>query len=558
MTDRSCRVLPLAVAGLSLFLLMPAGANAQERPQRGQFERGERPTMRGGVGGGQGGQVQQMRNMMRPGSFHNLLQPDFQVRDMTILAQQLELDQSQRPIIEALVIDYREAFMEAARDVEEAARQAPPIRMGARGGAMAGGEGGRGRGFAFGGDGPVEIELSGRNRAIFQQGGTEIDIEARSITFRSNDDDDADGPSFNITVTDADGNEIDDLPPEIQERIDRIGERIHQRRERMEERRRQWREREEAREEAGEIMDPSEIAAIARQFHHQKRQLRERVISDIELMLSPHQLEQWPTVQQSLRRLNLLGFSLLSGEQVDLNNVLRDMYLTRHEMRDLESILEEYARDLDAALRERTRFLDEADVQRFEAVHGEDWDRMLVLAEREAERRIAVRRVNEQYMTRIAETLPDAHRDRFTHAATDRAFPLLAQPTQASRMFNRAVGLDTLEPEQRELIEQLQAEHDRELHNLNAQHRQLLREREPRRQVEMLEMFQQMRSGEPTDEFRERMRDDFRSVRERMSFGNEYIEQLRTIIPEEDLPELHERERRRAWRGMGAAGGPNR
>lgn len=554
MTDRRFRAFPLAAAGMCFCLLLPSGADAQERPQRGQSERGERPTMRSGAGGAQGAQFQQMRNMMRPGSFHNLLQPDFQIRDMTILAQQLELDQSQRPIIEALVIDYREAFMEAAREVEEAAQRAPRLRMGPRGGGMAGGgEGGRGRGFAFGGDGPMEIELSGRARAFLDQDAGEVSIVARSITIESVEDN-TDGPSFNVTVTDADGNVVDDLPQEIQDRLDRIGERIQQRRERMQ----RWREREEARKEAGEIMDPSEIAAIARAFHSHKQQLRERLISDIELMLSPHQLEQWPAVQKSLRRLNLLGFHHLSGEQVDLHHVLRDMQLSRHEMNELEPILKEYARELDAALQERSRFLDEADVQQFEALHGEDWDRMLVLAEREADRRVSVRSVNDAYRTQIAKALPEILQDRFTLEATDRAFPLLAQPTRASRMFNRAFDLDTLEPEQRELIEQMQAEHDRDLYAINAQQRQQLREREPRRQVEMLEMFQRMRSGEATDDFRERMRDDFRSVRERMSFGTEYIEQLRTIIPEEDLPELHERERRREWRGMGAAGGPTR
>jgi hypothetical protein len=235
---------------------------------------------------------------------------------------------------------------------------------------------------------------------------------------------------------------------------------------------------------------------------------------------------------------------------VDLNHVVRDLHLSRHELQQLEPILADYARDLDEALASRTAFLNEADVARFEAMHSGDFDRMLVLADREADRRVAVRTVNETYVERIADALPEASRNRFLIAVNERAFPMLSQPTMAQRFFRRALALEGLDPEQREVIQQMQIEHDRQLIELNERQRRVLRESEPQRQRLMIEMFQQMASGEGRPDGPPRMA-DFEGFRERMNLGRTYMEQLRAVVPQEDMPGLHERGERAAWRGMG-------
>jgi hypothetical protein len=518
-----------------------------QRQQRGPGITGPGRQDRGRPGAAGGGPWGQAPQFQRPGTFANVLQPDFQIRDMTIFAQQFELDQSQRPIIEALLIDYRQAFAEAARDVQEAARQAPSIGMGR--GPMA---------MNFGqGDQPIRFSIPDGNQrmGLDIEGDVDIVIESISVSqTREQGSEDGEERSRNVSVIimNQDG-EInhDELPDEVRERLEQIQQRIERRTERMEERRREWREREEAREAAGEIMDPSEIAAIVRGFLTTKQQLHDNFVTDVNLMLAPWQQERWDSVQQSIRRLNKLPQNVLSGEQLDLHIVLRDLHLMQGNQRRLEPILEDYARDLDAALVERQRFLDEADIDRFEAMHADDWDQLLALADRESERRVAIRTVNDIFTQRVADALPEHDRDEFKLAVYNRSFPFLAMPSQVDRMLQRVDQLEDLDEEQLEQIAELRADHARALAALNAKHRQSIRESEPHGPRRMLEWMQQMREGN-FDRSEAPMMQFMADIRERTEFGRSYIEQLRTIIPEAQMPELHQRDQRREWNRMGA------
>lgn len=547
---RTCsRTLAISLAAVTLLALVPF-ADAQ-----GIGRDSDRPGMRGqdrdrSVANRRG----PMRGFQRPGTFANLLRPDFHIRDMNIITQELELDTSQRPIVEALLVDYRHAFTEAAREVQEALRQGPrygfgPGMMAARGGNDDNGDAPATRTIELGGGRPMRLSIGEGDDQVEVRGRIAMTISTDSDGESSDDaDSDADGgPS--ITVTDEDGNVItEELPEQVQERLERIHQRIEDRSRRMQERVERWREREAERKASGEMMDPSEVTAVAEAFRDRKDELHQRFTEDVDMLLSDWQQSQWPQVQQQLRRLNRMAYSQLSGEQVDLTHVIRDLHLRPSERRTLAPLLEEYHDDLDEALQQRQSFLDDADIEQYQAMHDDDWDALLSLADREAQRRVAVRSVNDEYADRFAEALPDEMTDRFNLAVFERSFPFLAMPTRASRLFEQALSLDSLEDEQRETIAEMQAEHDRELLAMNDAHRRALREQEPKRGRFMLEMFQQMREGDMDDDARERMAEAFRGMRERMNFGREYVQQMREIIPEEVLPELHE-QRRRGWQG---------
>lgn len=565
--NRRFSITTLALTGLAVInvLVMPLVASAQDRPQRRAAD--QQLDRRGfDRDGGFGRSTQRpMAGFGWPGSFSYLLQPEYHARDLAIIARELQLDQSQRPIIEALIIDYRDAFAHAASELEHAARHVR-WEMPFGGGRMQrdGENSGRAAPFTFrvmGGqqlramsDGqplrissaePVDENADGQAPAT-------VEVEAISIAVTREPGTDDGESNLSITMMNQDGVVIEegDLPSEVQERLAEIRQRMEQRRERMEERMRRWRERQEELEAAGLLLEPSEVAEIAREFHATKQQLGNRLSDDIQLMLAPWQQEQWPRVQQSLRRLNLVSQAQLSGEQVDLHHVIRDMHLSQHELGQLEHILEQYADELDAVLHARTAFLEEADVDRFLAMHEANSQRMLDLADREADRRVAVRTVNETYAQRLADALSEEHRDRFLAAVTQRSFPMLAQSTMAQRFFRQALELEELDDDQREAIQLMELEHDHQLMQLNDKQRQVLRESEPLRQRRMIEMFQQMMSGEGRPEGPPRL-PDFEVFRERMELGRTYLERLRAIVPQEIMPDLHQRAEWGQWGGAG-------
>jgi hypothetical protein len=61
---------------------------------------------RGGRGGGGGG----MRGMGGMREIQELLQPDYSRRDMPLFVEQLQLDDGQKAIVEALIEDYEDGF----------------------------------------------------------------------------------------------------------------------------------------------------------------------------------------------------------------------------------------------------------------------------------------------------------------------------------------------------------------------------------------------------------------------------------------------------------------
>jgi hypothetical protein len=103
-----------------------AGENQPDQPRQ-RFDRGRRgfdgppgtpqDFRRGdgrerGPGGDFGGP------MMR-GLGQQMMEPEFLRRDMPLFVQTLDLDESQRPILETLLMDYSDAFTEAAESMRE-------------------------------------------------------------------------------------------------------------------------------------------------------------------------------------------------------------------------------------------------------------------------------------------------------------------------------------------------------------------------------------------------------------------------------------------------------
>jgi len=266
----------------------------------GQSPRGAGPGRPGGQSGGSA-------------SMEHLLRPDYRARDMAILASQLELDHSQRPIFEMLLEDYREAFREAAYDLDRALRhmrlQQTQEFMERRLERQRRREEGREQGRApvneisipaelvvvEGGEFTVFIkgdsnELSGyterMNRAEAEDQqvvtlSTENSPYAERVEFAA-----APGelhPRFramNDDDRDDDGEGSRDRPemsPQVQERINRMRDRIRRRiEERLEQQREEMRQRGIDPDEEIEPMEPEAIAEIAETLLAEKARLRTR------------------------------------------------------------------------------------------------------------------------------------------------------------------------------------------------------------------------------------------------------------------------------------------
>jgi hypothetical protein len=570
MTDRLNRSNMLrTLSALLSVLLIATTVSAQRGPGEGRMPGMGMPPPGAGPGFG-------------ATSMERLLRPDYHARDMAILARQLELDHSQRPIFEMLLEDYREAFRDAAFELDRALRHMRIRRTEDILERRFDREQGRLPEGAIHMPAPERVVLDGVDVSGMSIR-SNVEIAAERVVISSNEDVDsmvfaiATEPEFamrqdtgerdsgqyetvsrvrftRIMTDDSDdGGDVEsvrerEIPAEVQERIDRMRERIRQR---MEERIQQQREEMRLRgidpDEDVEPMEPEEIAELAKSFLTQKEQLRNRFESDARVLLTARQREMLPETLRIIRRLNSLPDSRLSGEQLDLVRLLDDEHLLSPHRLELEAVLHEYTDALDEALRVRSHSLERADIDRFLARERNDHEKMLQLADTEMDRRVAVRHVNETFARRIAAILREEHREQFETAFESQAYPQVARATLLERLLPRLLESDELTNEQREALEHLWEVHATAAATYRQNTIQTIREREVREPREMLEFAQRMRDLRESGEDMRRI--DWNAMRPPMpvhfSLRNElfdleqpYFEQLRSIVPQNTLEQI--------------------
>jgi hypothetical protein len=588
----------MTVAAGSLIVAETAQAqDQQQEPPRGgeRFMRGGPGIGPGGPGGGFGGGFggpggPVWRDFgMSTGSMEHLLRPDFQARDMAVLARELELDQSQRPIFQMLLEDYREAFHDAAYELERAIRhrrlRAIEDRMGWANDVPFGERAeviqlpGNVQRFVL--DQPVgrivfdssdhniqhvvnelrsRVEASAPLEIVVQQ--VTVDRASGQTTVLAAGDtvSTTDGPAVaareNIEIRwrthdDDDAEARREIPDEVRERMERMRERIRQRmEERLEQQREEMRQRGIDPDEEVEPLEPEQIVELAETFLSEKTKLRQRFRQDAEVLLAPWQRDNLPRAIALITRLNGLQDARLSGEQVDLVRVLDELDILRRDNEHLAEVLHQYGLAFGEAIEGRIRFMEKADISRFLAREHEDWQTQFVLADDEAKRRVAVRSVNDVFTEQIAAVLPtDDDRERFIEAVNARAFPQLAAPTRAQRMTDRLLEHEAIEPPQRDAIATIAAEFSRDLSQHRAEVMRMLRESEPKRQRQALEFTLQMREmraarreGREFDrsDLRPPMMEEMELWRELARQEREYAQRVRSALPADFVAQITE------------------
>lgn len=428
---RGSIVLVLAVPGTFL----TTEAAAQERPGfRGAMERAERGRDRGetmgrfgqpderrrgfrGRGGGDDG-PDARRGWGGPGGpggmFGGMMRPGWERRDLQVLDRELDLDEAQQSIAEALMADYLDGFRAAAGELREEMRASRP-----------------------------EMNVDEETRARF----SEMRDEARELRRRMRDAEE-DG------LTDEDRER---MSAELRARIERIREEA-----------RAMRPSEEERNEATLAM-----ASILSEWNRTRRALDEAFRDELGLILTDEQLERLPEVERDVRRARLLPLGRLSAESIDLTQLPRQAGVEEVVAPVLEPLWSEYEQLLDDALVARDAHLDGMGITMMDAFRTRDPTLAIEATRTEARLREAVRDVNLRMHEMAVALLGEAGVESTAVTEYDMAFRREAfarawGPTFASRSFRAAAGLEDLSPETAALVAQLEAAYTAEVAGLNS------------------------------------------------------------------------------------------
>ncbi|GJQ30900.1 MAG: hypothetical protein HBSAPP03_27840 [Phycisphaerae bacterium] len=220
---------------------------------------------------------------------------------------------------------------------------------------------------------------------------------------------------------------------------------------------------------------------VETEFRETSQRLEKALFADLRALLTPAQEAQWERVERMRRREVGLREATLSGEGVDLVEVVAGLKLDEAARQGVAPALDEYEADLDRALEAKLAIKADVDGLRPMANPGDQQKSMEKMQKamesgREASKR--VQDVNTRHARRIADALPEGVRAAFDEELKKRSFPRVYRTSGVARELNGALALTDLSSEQREALASIKAQYERDLATVNDRWAAAIRESE--------------------------------------------------------------------------------
>jgi hypothetical protein len=205
------------------------------------------------------------------------------------------------------------------------------------------------------------------------------------------------------------------------------------------------------------------MPGIEKDFRDKTSKLNKGFFDDLKGLVSPAQDAKWIKVERMRRRETGLKGGV-SGEAVDLVDVVDGLKLPSDAMTAVAPTLDEYESELDHQLQDKAKAA--ADAPGFEPGKF-DAEKLQQRMKEARESGLKVKQVNERSARKIEPLLPEDKRASFRSAVRERSFPQVYRPSRATRDMDAALKLDDLSPAQRSQIQDMKAAYQRDVTPLN-------------------------------------------------------------------------------------------
>lgn len=204
------------------------------------------------------------------------------------------------------------------------------------------------------------------------------------------------------------------------------------------------------------------MPAIEKEFREKSGKLEKGFMEDLKSLCSAGAQEQaWARVERMRRREVELRRGTMSGESMDLVEVVGGFKFAPDTAKSLSPTLEEYEGDLDAQLKARQQAM--VDTPAFEAGKPFDMEKMQASLAKAREVGTKVREVNDRYARKLEAMVPEDKKAEFHAAVRQAMFPTVYRPSRVARDLDKALALKDLTPEQKESLSSLRSSYKRDL-----------------------------------------------------------------------------------------------
>ena len=299
---------------------------------------------------------------------------------------------------------------------------------------------------------------------------------------------------------------------------------------------------------------------LLREFARKKKELKDSVELGIRSLLLEHQVEEWESIERTLRRKRLMPRGRLSGESTDLIDILKDFQITEtHEADQLHQLVDAYGISLDLLLRSRDQFDHTDALDLMDQLRKWEFEAALRTMRNRLSIQESIRDLNDQYIEVISSSLSGLDRNDFRRQSLMRGYSRIFRPTSTERILVNAMEIEDLDPDVLGSVADLMQAHADEIAVANEDLLILLRQEDSNRALgRATRRIESMQGIESESASFDPMREAF-DVREKID--DRYLDTLRSLLVPEQFEGIAGRRGERGERdqdGRGRGRGGNR
>ena len=277
------------------------------------------------------------------------------------------------------------------------------------------------------------------------------------------------------------------------------------------------------------------VLATFKEWTPEKERIGDEFLENVKVVLTNEQLEHWPAVTRRLYRDKHIYKGELSGENLNLFDVVRELHLDDRTSMQVQPIMEAYDIALDQALRRRDTDTS-VKANALEYISESDPQKGFDAMKRRIELRVDVRNVNDEFVDRVADVMPSDIAAEFRKDAMERAYPRIYRETPVQRLFKDAKKIEGLDVSVLQSINQIESAYLNALAPVNLHLHDVLRKFEPDDAIARAEQFNKRMNGQEVQQPQIDPTRDLFTARDDM--GRTYAKQLQALLTPEQFAQI--------------------
>ena len=267
----------------------------------------------------------------------------------------------------------------------------------------------------------------------------------------------------------------------------------------------------------------------------ERETLGDQLIENVRVILVSEQEARWMEFNRKLYIEQNFSQGLLSGENLNLHHILRDMAMDPTTTAMIQPAVTDWSIDVMQAMKQRSRLARGPHATIMETINAADSEDDIQRKLELIDARVKVREANDRGIETIASVLPVDRRDTFIQNSLLRAYPTAYRRTPAQRVLDAAAANTTYPEPLQEAIRQLVSDYHAELDTFNADILQSIQRNEPDREREKVRNRLRKINGEETVKYVSPTKE---LLAARKEMGIRYIERLRELMTTEQFNDL--------------------